>query len=310
MQSRREILFLYDIRKGNPNGDPDENRPRVFPDGTFYVTDVRLKRYVRDYAKQQGHNILVDKVGDLTTDLGGRLKQHFQDKGEKPPAGEELVKSILDCFVDARMFGSSLAIKEDKSWKAKPVPKTLTGPVQFNHGEVLHDASEIEIYGTSVFASGAEKTQGTFTSYYGLQYGLIGFHGIVNEHSAKITGMKDKDYELLLEGLWKGVRSAGNTRTKLDQVPRLLLSIEYKEDSDFQLGDLLGRLSVSAQTGKPQNHWKSIQDLKLEVDKLIADLKRVESKVEKIRIQKCPDLTISSDFSGVELMDLDGLGES
>ena len=43
LSSRREFLFLYDIKMGNPNGDPDENRPRVLPDGTHYVTDVRLK---------------------------------------------------------------------------------------------------------------------------------------------------------------------------------------------------------------------------------------------------------------------------
>lgn len=49
LSSRRELLFLYDIRMGNPNGDPDENRPRSLPDGRFYVTDVRLKRFARDY---------------------------------------------------------------------------------------------------------------------------------------------------------------------------------------------------------------------------------------------------------------------
>ena len=46
LSGRREFLFLYDIKMGNPNGDPDENRPRVLPDGTHYVTDVRLKRFV------------------------------------------------------------------------------------------------------------------------------------------------------------------------------------------------------------------------------------------------------------------------
>jgi len=46
LSNRYEFLFLYDIKMGNPNGDPDENRPRVLPDGTHYVTDVRLKRFV------------------------------------------------------------------------------------------------------------------------------------------------------------------------------------------------------------------------------------------------------------------------
>ena len=37
LSRRREFLFLYDIRMGNPNGDPDENRPRRLPDGTRVV---------------------------------------------------------------------------------------------------------------------------------------------------------------------------------------------------------------------------------------------------------------------------------
>ncbi len=49
---------------GNPNGDPDENRPRRLPDGTFYVTDVRFKRFVRDWLKTQGDAILVDRPED------------------------------------------------------------------------------------------------------------------------------------------------------------------------------------------------------------------------------------------------------
>ncbi len=69
LTSRREFLFCYDIRMGNPNGDPDENRPRALPDGKHYVTDVRLKRFVRDYLKTQGHDILVDSIEGRTTNL-------------------------------------------------------------------------------------------------------------------------------------------------------------------------------------------------------------------------------------------------
>src|SRR5438067_713039 len=76
LSRRREFLFLYDIRMGNPNGDPDENRPRRLPDGTFYVTDVRLKRFVRDWLKTQGHSILVDRPEDAATNLTSRI-QHF-----------------------------------------------------------------------------------------------------------------------------------------------------------------------------------------------------------------------------------------
>ena len=72
LPGRREFLFLYDIKMGNPNGDPTENRPRVLPDGTHYITDVRLKRFVRDFLKSWGTDIPVDNVeGKLPTSLVG-----------------------------------------------------------------------------------------------------------------------------------------------------------------------------------------------------------------------------------------------
>jgi len=51
VKNRSEILFIYDIRDGNPNGDPlDENKPRIDEEtGINLVTDVRMKRTIRDY---------------------------------------------------------------------------------------------------------------------------------------------------------------------------------------------------------------------------------------------------------------------
>jgi CRISPR-associated protein Csh2 len=68
LAGRREFLFLYDIKMGNPNGDPDENRPRVLPDGTYYVTDVRLKRFARAIFSK-----LEDTIFWLTTSKAEQL---------------------------------------------------------------------------------------------------------------------------------------------------------------------------------------------------------------------------------------------
>ena len=56
-----EILFYYESRQ-NPNGDPGfENQPRLLPDNTIMVTDVRIKRTMRDYARDvKGETLFVD----------------------------------------------------------------------------------------------------------------------------------------------------------------------------------------------------------------------------------------------------------
>lgn len=305
LSGRREFLFLYDIKMGNPNGDPDENRPRVLPDGTHYVTDVRLKRFVRDFLKSQDQEILVDNIEGRTTNLTGRVVHYLQTHNKDKAAGRELVDIILDSFIDARLFGSSLAFKtekfkdeqgKEKKWEPKPEPKTLTGPIQVNMGEVLHQAEEVDIHGTSIFASGEEKTQGTFTTYFGLRYGLIGFSGVANEHSAKISRLSDDDYDLFLKALWHGVRSAGNTRTKVGQIPHLLMNIEYKEKEEFQFGRLHDYVRLQAIDGKPEKVWASPKDYKIDLNTLIKRIEGRKDLMARIRYDKSPDVNFVQKF--------------
>lgn len=307
LKSRREILFLYDIRMGNPNGDPDENRPRQLPDGTFYVTDVRLKRFARDYLKLKGDEILVDQLDGQSVDLGKRVLGWMAAQKKGQLTGAELVNAILDGFVDARLFGSSLAMKPPsnaKGWDPSPRPKTLTGAVQFNHGEVLHPAEELLIRGTSTFTSGEKKDggdreQGTFTDYACLRYGLIGFSGVANEHSAALSRMTEGDYEKLLGALWNGVRAAGNTRTKTQQAPRLLVDVRYNAGVEFQLGNLITYVKPVARGAKSDpRHWASCDDYTLDVGRLVAKLgeSHAAGRIEVVHYTLDSDLHLTGDL--------------
>lgn len=320
LSGRREFLFLYDIKMGNPNGDPDENRPRVLPDGTHYVTDVRLKRFVRDFLKSRGNDIMVDNIEGRTTNLTGRVVHYLQAKGKAKASGKELVDIILDAFIDTRLFGSALAFKAEdlkdepdkkkaKGWEAKPEPKTLTGPVQINMGEVLHRAEEVDIHGTSVFASGAEKTQGTFTTYFGLRYALIGFSGVANQHSAKISRLTDADYDKFLKAIWHGVRSAGNTRTKVGQIPHLLVSIAYKPGEEFQFGRLHDyvRLEAAGEKADPKA-WSSPADYLVDIGRLTERIKGQKERIEKVSYATSPDIAFKEKIpAGWEVLDVESL---
>lgn len=302
LSGRREFLFLYDIKMGNPNGDPDENRPRVLPDGTHYVTDVRLKRFVRDFLKVQGKDILVDNIEGRTTYLTERVVHYLQSHNLPKATGAELVNILLDSFMDARMFGSSFAFKAEKvkgddgkeeTWKPKPKPKTLTGAIQINMGEVLHEAEEVDIYGTSIFASKEEKTQGAFTTYFALRYALIGFSGVANEHSAKLSRLTDEDYDLFLKALWHGVRSAGNTRTKVGQVPHFLLSIEYKPGEEFQFGRLHDYVKLRPIDDRPEKSWSSPADYTVDLGLLLERIEAKSGLIERIQYARSQDLRLS-----------------
>ncbi len=336
LTSRREFLFCYDIKMGNPNGDPDENRPRVLPDKTHYVTDVRLKRFVRDYLKTQKHDILVDTIEGKTKDLRGRVAQYLAQKGiQKVEGADKIVDILLASFIDARLFGSSFAFKQErgkakakgeaedadtdnadaqkkgkKKGEGKKViatatidgkerqvewiqPKTLTGAVQIQHGEVKHAAQEVDIYGTSLFASDEEKaTRGTFTTYFALRYALTAFHGIANEHGAEQSHMTDADYSTLLKAMWYGVRSAGNTRTKRGQVPRLLISVVYKPGEEFQFGNLSDYLKLKPANGKAEIEWASPEDFTINVTLLAERLKTQAKRIARVEYCVSPDVTL------------------
>jgi len=284
---------------GNPNGDPDENRPRILPDGTYYATDVRLKRFVRDYLKSQGHDILVDSVEGKTTNLTGRVGSYLNEIGQPEADGSELVRIILDSFIDARLFGSALAFKRGeeegkvKARKWEPEPKTLTGATQINQGEVLHPAQEVDIRGTSVFGSTEEQRQGTFTENFVLRYGLLGFDGVANEHSAQSSMLNDEDYSKMLRAMWDGVRSAGNTRTKAGQSPRLLVNVVYKPGSEFQFGRLLDYVSLQPANGKEPEEWSSPTDYIADLSLLRERLESVAGRIERVEYDVSPDLQLA-----------------
>lgn len=290
LSSRRELFFAYDIRMGNPNGDPDENRPRVLPDGTYYVTDVRLKRFIRDYFKSQGQPILVDTIDSRTTNLTGRVVNHLAEIKKPEATGEELVEILLNSFIDARLFGSSFAFKEGGKWKASPVPKTLTGALQFNHGEVMHEAEPVDIHGTSIFGSDESKTQGTFTTYFALRYALIGFSGVANEHSAALSRMTETDYNDVLRAMWKSVRGSGNTRSKIGQVPRLLISVAYKKDMEFQFGNLSDYIKLRPVDGKDEKAWSSPEDYRIDLSLLLQRFSMFSEKIDSVSYAVSPDL--------------------
>lgn len=312
IKNRNEFLFLYDIKNGNPNGDPDENRPRIDEvSKRCYVTDVRLKRFIRDYLIQTDSEdaILVTEVNRKTVNLTERVKQRLlkdqiDDKQQKEISGTDLLSKLLDYFVDLKMFGSPLAFKDaPDSWGDTG---TLTGPIQINFGETLNQVEETTFHGTSTFGSKEEKKQGTFTTYYAIPYGLIAFHGVANENAAKTTKLTQADMDNFKAALWKGVRESvtANTRTKREQQPRLLLNIVYKEKvkltdkdekgnekevpTEYHIGSLEEKIKLNSKVGEEINIRKA-GDYTLDPAALFNAIDRVKDKIERIEYCLSPE---------------------
>lgn len=266
VSNRSEILFLYDVKDINPNGDPlDENKPRIDEETMQnLVTDVRLKRTVRDYL----HDFLDQKIfirGVRKEDKTLKTKEERLDDLKI-----ESAEDLTNVCIDIRLFGATAAVKDRTI--------TLTGPVQFRIGRSLHKVQLKFIKGTTVYPSGKGKPQGTFTEMYVLPYSLICFYGIVNENAAKHTGLKESDVDLLMEGLWNGTKNL-ISRSKVGQMPRLLMKVNY-EEKNYHIGDLDGLVKLRSE--KRDEELRSLEDYVLDASALLETLKENKNKIKGI----------------------------
>jgi CRISPR-associated protein Csh2 len=266
IKNRSELVFLYDIKDANPNGDPlDENKPRIDEEtGINLVTDVRFKRTIRDYLHDfKNEEIFVRGVRNDD----GKLKTKEDRLTELDISAKE---DLLNKCVDIRLFGSTTAIKK------KTI--TFTGPVQFKIGRSLHKVKLNFIKGTTVMPSKEARGQGTFTEVYVLPYSLICFYGIINENAAKETKLTDDDVKLLLDGMWNGTKNL-ISRSKAGQVPRLLLKVNYIEEN-YHIGDLNSMLKLSADV--PEDEIRDISQFKIDVAELINTLSGNTDKIQNV----------------------------
>ncbi len=298
IEKRSEILFIYDIENANPNGDPnDENKPRIDEEtGKNIVTDVRLKRTVRDHLFENGNEIFVREViydndghiQDAKLRASDYLKKEKTEL-EKMTLEEQkknISENILGECIDVRLFGATipleLSITKEKNGK-KEVKKekssiTFTGPVQFKMGKSLHAVKTHFIKGTGAFASGSDSTKKTFREEYVLPYSLISFAGIVNENAAEKTNLTDNDVAQLLKAMWNGTKGLAS-RSKYGQIPRLLLKINYSE-KNFFIGEIDNLISLK--TEKRDEQLRGPDDYLVDLTLLLEKIEKHKERISSV----------------------------
>ncbi len=308
---RSEILFVYDITDANPNGDPnDENRPRMdLETGRAKVSDVRLKRTIRDYLHDYGKQEIfcreiekpdgtIQEGKDRAEDFFQKVAKEAREKATNVLQKRDLIQAgvIKEC-IDVRLFGATIPVsKIQKNEKDSSV--TLTGPVQFAMGTSLHRVEPRFIKGTGAFASGQGAQQRTFREEYILPYALIAFYGIVNQQAATTTKLTDADVEELYKGIWYGTKNL-ISRSKIGQRPLLLLVIEYKEPNAY-IGRLDRFLTITATAKEGRQtlrdeQIREVREVALQLGELAAALDRKKERIERVRYAWDKRLPFSSE---------------
>jgi len=292
-----EILYLYDARLCNPNGDPDEeNKPRMdYDTERNLVSDVRLKRYLRDYWLEKDMDVWVRRVedngGEKTVSAKQRIDQlarEFGTKGAKEASKDPKFRAwLLEKLKDVRLFGATMPIGEEG---ARGASLTLTGPVQFSWGYSLHP---VEILPSSTITStfagreaGEKGGYGTMGKDWRVKYSLIAFYGLISAWRAAKTNLTESDVRDLDKSLLAALPLQATTRSKIGQTPRLLIRAEYV-DGETLLGDFRDYIELQP---KSTGSISQLADLELDATKLAKLLKDNAEKIQTVHVWAHPNL--------------------
>lgn len=206
--NRYDFVFLYDVKDGNPNGDPDQaNLPRSDAENQDgLVTDVCIKRKVRNYVMLKKNRATTDNtfIPENGFDIfirQGNILNNIIDaaEGESP---SERQKTLSSQYYDIRTFGAVLATGEKGAG-------TVRGPVQFTFSrsedrifQAEHSITRCAVT-TKEEAKAQEKRENasTFGRKATVPYALYRMHGFVSAVDAIKTGFSENDLELLWEAL-------------------------------------------------------------------------------------------------------------
>ena len=229
LTSRYDFVLLFDVKDGNPNGDPDAgNMPRIDAEtGHGLVTDVALKRKVRNFVGlvkecAPPHDIYIKEKGVLERTHRAAYEaigasDELADDGKagkkKRKGSEDSVRLARDwiCknFFDVRTFGAVMSTGVNCG--------QVRGPVQMTFARSAEPivATEHSITRMAVATEAeAEKQDGdnrTMGRKHTVPYGLYRSHGFVSAFLAKQTGFGAEDLELFfkaLEDMFEHDRSA------------------------------------------------------------------------------------------------------
>ncbi len=299
VKNRSEMIFIYETNNNNPNGDPMfENRPRM--DETTnrcLVSDVRLKRNIRDYLLSQGETILIsdweNEDGSIKTANERALS--LMDDDVDSSEYNKIKEKLIEKCIDTRLFGCAIPLgKGNRSIQ-------LTGPTQFLYGASEHPVQVDEIQGTAAFASSTGDQQRSFRNEFIIPFALIKFYGVINETLANETKLTMKDLEKFDNALWEGTLNL-QSRSKIGHKPRLYVRIIYKE-GESQIGLVHQNIQAIYDSEKDGSELRSIDEIKLDLSKLKSVLTKYKGKIDKILFKESEDLQIKGYNSFEKFLD-------
>ena len=201
-----DFAVLVTVNKANPNGDPlNGNRPREDFDGRGEISDVCIKRKIRNRLQDIGEEIFVQSDGHYTDEyrsLSDRAKNCKElEAAQKAKDMGAYAKAACEKWIDVRSFGQVFAFKGADSG----VSVGVRGPVSIHPA---FSVSPVDIMDQQITKStnseptkDGKRSSDTMGMKHRVEFGLYVFKGSINHQLAEKTGFSDEDAEMIKQAL-------------------------------------------------------------------------------------------------------------
>ncbi len=276
--NRYDFVYLFDVKDGNPNGDPDAgNLPRLDPEtGKGLVTDVALKRKIRNYValakgETAGFDIYMQERAVLNrAHLRAYEAKGLKSEAKKLPKDQDeargLTRWMCDNFFDIRTFGAVMSTEVNAG--------QVRGPVQLTFARSQDPIVPLEITITRSSVTNEKDAllnDRTMGRKHIVPYGLYRAHGFISARLAndprKGTGFSDDDLALLWESL---INMFEHDRAAARGMMSARGLIVFKHDSDLgnATADSLFRRVTVGRADESIDAPRDIDDYTVAVDEI------------------------------------------
>jgi CRISPR-associated protein Csd2 len=213
LSKKIDFAVIVSVNHANPNGDPlNGNRPRTTYEGFGEMSDVSIKRKIRNRLMDMGNPIFVQSEDNRVDDYGSlRERADATLKGIDPSDKKKYQKAACEAWLDVRAFGQVFAFKAKKGKKSQGdedsegVSIPVRGPVSihpaFSVAPVLDRAPSIQITKSVSSEPGEKRGSDTMGMKHRVDHGVYVFYGSMNPQLASKTGFSDEDAQAIKESL-------------------------------------------------------------------------------------------------------------
>lgn len=203
-----DFAVVLSVTKANPNGDPlNGNRPRQNYDGHGEISDVAIKRKIRNRLQDMGESIFVQS-NDRTVDDFKSLRERAEANQElekilksKNNSSDEFAAIACREWIDVRSFGQVFAFKGTGSGAGVSVG--VRGPVSIQTATSVDpiDITSMQITKSVNSEPGKDKGSDTMGMKHRVDFGVYVFYGSINTQLAEKTGFTNEDAEKIKQAL-------------------------------------------------------------------------------------------------------------